>query len=247
MSEFSERFFTSPDSLEAAELRASGELARRWSRGKIAPLLRVYFIMGSADTRGRPPADVLREAIAGGVTLFQFREKGAGALTGPPLLRLARELRAICRASGVPFLVDDDVELALAVGADGVHVGQEDAPAAGLRQRLGPAAILGVSAHTPEEARRAAADGADYIGVGPIYPTGSKPDAKPACGPGLLSALRRYEPDLPMAAIGGLTAGNAAPALAAGADGLAVISAIAAAENPRRAAAELARLYGGGR
>ncbi|MDP4099305.1 thiamine phosphate synthase [Paenibacillus sp. P96] len=206
--------------------------------------LAVYFIMGSINCPDRSPVAVLREAIAGGVTLFQFREKGAGALTGQAAYELARELQAVCREGGVPFIVNDDVDMAAALGADGIHVGQEDAPADSLRDRLGYKAIVGVSAHTLEEAGRAIRDGADYLGIGPVYPTRSKHDARTVQGTRLIQELRGLGIDIPLVGIGGITPGNAPPVLAAGADGVSVISAISGAEDPRQAAAALAALHG---
>ncbi|QWU18378.1 thiamine phosphate synthase [Paenibacillus sophorae] len=203
--------------------------------------LRVYFIMGSVNCR-RPAAAVLEEAIAGGVTIFQFREKGPGALTGEDKFNLARELQRICRAHGVLFIVNDDIDLAIALNADGVHVGQDDEPARVLREQLGGGKIIGVSAHTPEEVRQAIADGADYLGIGPVYPTASKDDARPVQGTILISDLRREGITIPIVGIGGITADNASPVLAAGADGISVISAIAGAEHPQAAAAAFARL-----
>jgi len=209
----------------------------------IRRLLRVYFIMGSVNTAGRQPEAVLVEAIAGGATLFQFREKGSGALEGAAKRELAVRLQALCREAGIPFLVNDDVDLAVEIGADGVHVGQDDAPARTLRARLGADNIIGVSAHTREEARQAIRDGADYIGVGPIYPTSSKDDAAEACGPEFIASLREQGITLPLVAIGGITAANAGPVLRSGADGLSVISAIAGAPDVRRAAAAFSALY----
>ncbi|WP_376717942.1 thiamine phosphate synthase [Paenibacillus forsythiae] len=203
--------------------------------------LRAYFIMGSVNSR-RPAAEVLAEAIAGGVTIFQFREKGAGALTGEAKISLARELQGICRAHGVPFIVNDDIELAIELDADGVHVGQDDESARVLRERLGSRKIIGVSAHTPEEVRQAIEDGADYLGIGPVYPTSSKDDARPVQGTVLIHNLRTEGIAIPMVGIGGITAENASPVLAAGADGVSVISAIAGADDPRVAAAAFARL-----
>ncbi|WP_151734687.1 thiamine phosphate synthase [Paenibacillus tengchongensis] len=200
-------------------------------------LLRLYFIMGSVNCPRLSPADTLREAIAGGVTLFQYREKGAGALQGAAALELGRQLQAICRENSVPFIVNDDIGLAELLDADGVHVGQDDAPARELRRRLGAHKIIGVSAHTVDEARQAVADGADYLGIGPIYPTASKDDARAVQGPPILEELRRCGLDIPLVGIGGITAGSARPVIEAGADGVSVISAIAAAEDIRQASA----------
>ncbi|OQP07327.1 thiamine-phosphate diphosphorylase [Geobacillus sp. 46C-IIa] len=200
--------------------------------------LAVYFIMGSQNSE-RPAADVLKEALDGGVTLFQFREKGANALKGAEKEALARQLQRLCRAYGVPLIVNDDVELAIAIDADGVHVGQDDEDARRVREKIGDK-ILGVSAHNVEEARAAIEAGADYIGVGPIYPTHSKDDASEAQGPGVLRHLREQGIAIPIVAIGGITVDNATAVIEAGADGVSVISAIASAPAPKAAAAALA-------
>lgn len=197
--------------------------------------LRMYLVLGSANCTAEPDW-VVREAIAGGATMVQFREKGRGALTGEPMIQLARRIQNPCRHAGVPFIVNDDVELALKLNADGVHIGQDDESAASVRERIGNR-ILGVSAHTIEEARRAILHGADYIGVGPIYPTTSKEDAKPVQGPALLRALRAAGIDMPIVGIGGITAARAEEVIGAGADGVAVISAVTAAESVRDAVA----------
>lgn len=203
--------------------------------------LQLYFIMGSVNCR-LSPAETLSQAIEGGITLFQFREKGRGALTGQAYFELAQELQQICRSHGVPFIVNDDVDLAVALDADGVHVGQEDEPAAAIRQRLGEHKIVGVSAHSIAEARKAVADGADYLGVGPVYPTSSKEDAEAVQGTRVIEALRGSGIEIPLVGIGGITAFNARPVLDAGADGISVISAIAGAEDIRTAAADFLRI-----
>ncbi|NUK29547.1 thiamine phosphate synthase [Parageobacillus sp. VR-IP] len=201
--------------------------------------LEVYFIMGSVNC-AKPPAEILAEAIAGGITLFQFREKGSGALVGEQKYELAKQLQHICQEHGIPFIVNDDVELALALDADGVHIGQEDGDARIVREKIGDK-ILGVSAHNLQEALAAVAAGADYIGVGPIYPTKSKEDAKKAQGPGIIRLLRRHGIAIPLVAIGGITADNVGEVIAAGADGVSVISAIASAPSPEVAARQLAQ------
>ncbi|MFD2611120.1 thiamine phosphate synthase [Paenibacillus gansuensis] len=198
-------------------------------------MLQLYFVAGTPDCPGGDLARVLAEAIRGGITAYQFREKGPGALHGRARFELAAQLRELCASAGVPFIVNDDVELALALSADGVHVGQTDAPAAEVRRRIG-AMLLGVSAHDAGEARRAAADGADYLGVGPMYPTATKLDARTVQGPGVLSRLRESGLMLPIVGIGGITAARAAAVTGAGADGIAVVSAISRAADPFRAA-----------
>lgn len=215
--------------------------AERLEPGTVRKLLGVYLILGSVNCK-RPPAEILSEAIAGGVTIFQFREKGPGSLEGSAKIALARELQGICRAHGVPFLVNDDIDLAIELDADGVHVGQDDEPARLLRDRLGSGKIIGVSAHTPDEVSQAIADGADYLGIGPVYPTSSKDDARPVQGTILISDLRRAGIDIPLVGIGGITADNAAPVLEAGADGVSVISAITGAASPKEAAQAFSKL-----
>ncbi|MGP4079866.1 thiamine phosphate synthase [Pseudalkalibacillus sp. R45] len=199
-------------------------------------LLKLYFIMGSPNCN-RDPRDVLRGAIDGGVTLFQFREKGEGALTGDAKREFAMELHEICRKAGVPFIVNDDVALALEIGADGVHVGQEDETIEVVRKKIG-SKILGVSAHDVEEARDAVVKGADYIGVGPMFATKTKADAREVRGPEMIERIREAGITLPIVGIGGIQASNAGEVMSAGADGVSVISAISQAEDPKRAARE---------
>lgn len=191
----------------------------------------VYFIAGTQNMKGRSLLVVLEEALAGGIDYFQLREKGDGALTGESLAECAKECQRLCRKYNVPFIVNDDVELALTVGADGIHIGQEDAGAKGVRRLLGPNKILGVSVHSVEEAESALNSGADYVGMGPVFGTRSKADAKsPAGTAGILAVKSRY-PELPVIGIGGITPDNAAQVWRAGAEGVAVISALAEAEN----------------
>lgn len=199
--------------------------------------LRMYLVIGSVNCR-EEPLRVVEEALSGGATMVQFREKGPGALTGEAKLALALELQAACRRAGVPFIVNDDVELAARIGADGIHVGQDDEAAGAVRARIGNR-ILGVSAHTVKEARTALVHGADYIGVGPVYPTISKDDARPVQGTGMIQEMRAQGIQLPIVGIGGITAERAAEVVRAGADGVAVISAVTQAANVREAAGDL--------
>ncbi|KHL93791.1 thiamine-phosphate pyrophosphorylase [Paenibacillus sp. IHB B 3415] len=212
---------------------------KRIDSEEMRKLLKVYFIMGSVNCR-LSPAETLSAAADGGITLFQFREKGPGALTGAALLELGQQLRAICRDRRIPFIVNDDLELAVALDADGVHAGQDDLPARTIRQRLGEHKIIGVSAHNLAEAQQAIADGADYLGIGPVYPTSSKDDAEAVQGTAVIETLRRSGLNIPLVGIGGITLDNALPVIRAGADGISVISAIAGAENIR----ETARAFG---
>lgn len=191
--------------------------------------LALYFIMGSTNTGTQDPLHVLECALRGGITCFQLREKGPGAKRGEALLEFAQQCQELCKEYGVTFIVNDDVDLALALDADGVHVGQEDEQAAIVRKRLGTGKILGVSAHTSDEVLSAIEAGADYIGMGPVYTTTSKPDAKPVAGTQFIQTTRSVYPDLPIVGIGGITVDNFAPVFAAGANGVSVISAIAGA------------------
>lgn len=186
---------------------------------------------------GRGHLEVARAALAGGATLVQLRDKGA---TAAALFRLAAALLPLCRQAGVPLVVNDRLDVALAAGADGVHLGQDDLPAAEARRLLGPDRILGVSAATPAEARAAEQAGADYVGVGPVFPTATKPDAGEAVGLKALAAVRAAVA-IPVLAIGGITAANAGAAVAAGADGVAVISAVSRAPDMAAAVRDLAR------
>ncbi|WP_147535339.1 thiamine phosphate synthase [Bacillus marasmi] len=209
----------------------------RLSRERIIELLPLYFIAGSINCP-KSPGEVVAEAISGGVTLFQFREKGNGALTGSEKKALAIELQQICQAHNVPFLINDDVDLALELDADGVHIGQEDESVESVRARIGDK-ILGVSAHTIEEAELAISQGADYLGIGPVYPTKTKEDAREAAGFTLIQELRNMGNPIPIVGIGGINRENCAAVVAAGANGVSVISAISNAPNVTEAAQQI--------
>jgi len=178
-------------------------------------------------------------ALKGGTAMVQYRCKAGNAD-----LETARALAAACRDFKVPFLVNDSVELALACDADGVHLGQGDQPAVEARRLLGPGKLLGVSAHTVEQALKAEMQGADYLGVGTIFPTQSKDDAHPA-GLAVLKKIRMAV-KIPLIAIGGIDARNCAEVIAAGADGVAVISAVMGDPRPGLAARELALQFKAG-
>lgn len=199
--------------------------------------LSLYFIAGTQDTPG-DLSRVLTEALEAGVTMFQLREKGETSLQSQEeRLQLALELKEICRNFAVPFIVNDDVELAREAGADGLHVGQEDLHAKEARKKIGDKAILGVSVYTREEAAEAVKHGADYIGVGPMYATFSKNDAKAVVGPERITQMRSSGITIPIVAVGGIQPDHTKTILQAGADGVSVISAIASARSPREAAA----------
>ncbi|MBO8171931.1 MAG: thiamine phosphate synthase [Bacillaceae bacterium] len=204
---------------------------------QIRSLLTLYFVMGSLNCN-TDPEEVLSDAIRGGITLFQFREKGDGALTGEDRIYLAKKLFQVCRRHEIPFIVNDDVELALSIEADGIHVGQDDIPAFQARKQAANM-ILGVSAHNLQEARQAIRDGADYLGVGPIYATTTKPDADRVKGPGVIRMLRENGIDVPVVGIGGIQPGKAGEVIRSGADGVAVVSAISGSDTPYEVAKTL--------
>jgi thiamine-phosphate pyrophosphorylase len=197
--------------------------------------LKLYFVMGSQDVGSYDPLTTLEIALKSGITCYQWREKGAESLTGSERFVFAKAARRLCQTYHVPFFVDDDVSLALELNADGVHVGQKDEIAREVRQKIGPAMWLGVSAHSVEEAERALAGGADYIGVGPYKPTQSKADAESPLGDTLIRTLTEMNYPLPMVAIGGVTSADIPAICSAGAAGVAVISAISKAADPAMA------------
>ena len=199
--------------------------------------LLLYAVTDRSWLGERTLAWQVEQALKGGVTMVQLREKH---LDRAAFRTEALELQALCRQYGVPFLINDDVELALEIGADGVHVGQDDLEAGQARAKLGPDRILGVSAHSVEEALRAQAAGADYLGVGAVFPTGTKGDAS-----GLpLSTLKEIccAVDIPVVAIGGIGPGNIGQLKGSGAAGAAVVSAIFAQPDPEGAARTLRAL-----
>ncbi|MCC2259046.1 thiamine phosphate synthase [Intestinimonas aquisgranensis] len=210
---------------------------------KLSPSdLRLYAV---TDRRALPAGVTLAQAVEaaldGGVTCLQLREKEASA---GEILALARTLLPLCRARRVPLLINDRVDIALAAGADGVHLGQEDLPPPEARTLLGPDRILGATAHTVEEALRAQAEGADYLGVGAMFPTGTKTNTIPTSADTLKAICAAVS--IPVVAIGGVTAQNLPTLAGTGIAGAAVVSAIfsqsdlTAAARTLRAAADLA-------
>lgn len=198
---------------------------------KIKSHLALYFVAGTVNSSSPLPF-VLKQAIAGGITIFQFREKGEGALEDRAKEEMARHLLTLCREHRIPFIVNDDVELAVRIGADGVHIGQEDGDASAIRKRIGHTMWLGVSAHDVEEAQAAVEAGADYLGVGPMYETSTKTDTRPVQGPRVIQQIRQTLPNVPIVGIGGIHQGNLGPVIEAGADGIAVVSAISQSADP---------------
>ncbi|MDR2619062.1 MAG: thiamine phosphate synthase [Treponema sp.] len=184
---------------------------------------------------GRPLPEAVEAAIAGGVTMVQLREKDAPARE---FFDIAREVLALTRSRGVPLIINDRLDIALAAGADGVHLGQSDLPCFEARRIAGKDFIIGISAHTPEGALSAQRAGADYIGSGAVFPTGSKADVGAVIG---IEGIRAVADavKIPVVGIGGINPGNAASVIAAGAAGVAVISAILSQPDIRAAALAL--------
>lgn len=201
----------------------------------------LYAILDRSVARGRDLPGLLDAVLAGGCRLVQLREK---TMPLGDLLPLARSLARRCREVGALLIINDRADLALAAGADGLHVGQDDLPARQARGLLRSGMILGVSTHDPEQARRAVADGADYVAVGSIFPTTTKAGFQ-LVGPELIRRVRPEVP-VPLVGIGGITVENAPSVLGAGADAVAVISALCAAPDPEAATrALLARIAPG--
>lgn len=195
----------------------------------------LYLVTDRGLCRGRPLIEVVEQAVAGGVSVVQLREKKASTRF---FVEEAVTIKALLQQHGVPLLINDRVDVALAVGAAGVHLGQEDLPYPMARRLLGPRAIIGLSVETETEVLAAESYDVDYLGVSPLFPTPTKTDTRGSWGlPGLarVRKLSRHR----LVAIGGLNAANAAAAVNAGADSIAVVSAICAADAPGAAAAEL--------
>jgi thiamine-phosphate pyrophosphorylase len=197
-----------------------------------------YFVTDAALSRAGNPSDV-RSAVAAGVGVVQYRAKAG---TARELLREAEALRAICRPP--LFLVNDRVDLALAVDADGVHVGQDDVPCAVARRLLGPGKIIGVSVRSAAEAQEAVRMGADYVAVSPVFSTRTKPDAGSPHGLGVVRAVRQAV-SIPVVAIGGIDLANAREAIEAGADAICAISAVVSSPDVEAQIRSFQRLFTG--
>ncbi|WP_225333086.1 thiamine phosphate synthase [Halomicrobium urmianum] len=198
----------------------------------------VYLVTQESRSRDRTTLEVVRAAVDGGVGVVQLREKD---LPARRRYELGTEVREITREAGVPLIVNDRVDLAQALSADGVHLGDDDLPVDVAREILGEDAIVGRSVSFVDDARAAEAAGADYLGVGAIYATGSKddiPDDEYAVGPERVAAIAEVV-SVPIVGIGGITPDNAAPVVEAGADGVAVISAVTDADDPEATTRDL--------
>lgn len=195
----------------------------------------LYVITDEGLSRGLKHAEIARRAIAGGADVIQLRDK---RLSGKALTQCALEIGKLTKKAGVLLIVNDRLDVALAARADGVHLGQDDIPARLARPLCPPGFVIGVSAGTPEEAIRAEQDGADYIGLGPICHTDSKSDAGPACGLDIIRDVKNRI-SIPVVAIGGIGPSNVKDIIGAGADGVAVISAVVSQDDITLAARRL--------
>ena len=198
-------------------------------------MVRLYLVTDRTRTAGRPLLDVVEQALQGGVDAVQLREKD---LPGGELLELAQPLLALCRRYGARLLINDRIDVALAVGADGVHLPVNSFAPADARRLLGPSALIGASTHSLAEARAAVAGGADFIVFGPVFDTPAKRGFGHPLG---LDALQEVTKNIsqPVSAIGGVTIDRVPDLQQRGAHGIAVVSAILEAEHPRAAAASL--------
>jgi thiamine-phosphate pyrophosphorylase len=197
----------------------------------------VYLVTDPVLVGTRSLLEVVAAAIRGGVRVVQYREKSASTRV---MVDAAADLASLCRRMGAAFLVNDRIDVALAVDADGVHVGQDDMPVAIARRLLGPDKLLGVSVHNEYQIRQAELDGADHVSLSPIFATATKPDHQRPLG---LEGVRSLARDalVPVIAIGGIHSGNAADVIRAGARGVCVVSAIICTPDPEQAARDLRR------
>lgn len=204
---------------------------------KAQPDYSIYLVTDDGCLQGRALLDCVREALEGGVTLVQYRAKTASSAE---MYNEALQLKALCDSFNVPLIINDRLDIAMAVGAAGVHLGQDDLPCAAARKILGEDYIIGVSAHNPAEARAALLCGADYLGCGAVFGTATKADVKKLGTEGLTAICR--EKGLPVVGIGGVTADNYREVRAAGADGAAIVSGILAQPDIRTTVRAIAKV-----
>ena len=201
-------------------------------------LLKLYFICGTTTCLGKDLYTVVEDALKGGITLFQFREKGKGALEGREKVELAIKLQELCKKYNVPFIINDDIELALEIDADGVHVGQDDLGVDEIR-KLMPNKIIGLSIGNEEEFQQSKVEYVDYVGVGPVYVTQSKDDAGGAIGYEGLELMRKLLPQMPLVAIGGIQTQHIKDVMKTNVDGVSIISAISYSDNIEKTVREM--------
>ena len=203
-------------------------------------ILRLYLVTDPVLCGERGVYETCRQALAAGVRTVQLRDKTASTRS---LIRLSLRLASLCRQHGALFIINDRVDVALAADAGGVHLGKDDMPVGTARKILGPAAVIGTSVRSCEEARRAEAQGADYLAANLVFATDTKQDIEGPLGMEGVGELRRAS-ELPLIAIGGIKPSNTAEVLKAGADGIAVVSAIMAADDVEAAVEQFRRIVG---
>ena len=218
---------------------ATSSNSARSVRPGLTDQLRLYLVTDQQALRGRTLTDVVLAAVQGGVTCVQLREKQASTRE---FVALACALNELLTPLGVPLVINDRIDVALASHAQGVHLGQSDMSVEQARQLLPPEVFIGLSVETIEDVARAASQPVDYLGVSPIHSTPTKTDTAPPWGLGGLRQVRAMT-DLPLVAIGGIHLANAAQVLQAGANGLAVVSALCSADDPDAAAKSFRRLF----
>lgn len=204
---------------------------------KAQPDYSIYLVTDDGCLQGRALIDCVREALEGGVTLVQYRAKTASSAE---MYAKALQLKALCDSFNVPLIINDRLDIAMAVGAAGVHLGQDDLPCAAARKLLGEDYLIGVSAHNPAEAKAALQSGADYLGCGAVFGTATKADVKKLGTDGLAAICKAK--GLPVVGIGGVTADNYREVRAAGADGAAIVSGILAQPDIRATVEAIAKV-----
>lgn len=204
---------------------------------KAQPDYSIYLVTDDGCLQGRALIDCVREALEGGVTLVQYRAKTASSAE---MYDEALQLKALCDSFNVPLIINDRLDIAMAVGAAGVHLGQDDLPCAAARKILGEDYIIGVSAHNPAEAKAALQSGADYLGCGAVFGTATKADVKKLGTDGLAAICKAK--GLPVVGIGGVTADNYREVRVAGADGAAIVSGILAQPDIRATVRAIAKV-----
>lgn len=204
---------------------------------KAQPDYSIYLVTDDGCLQGRGLLDCVREALEGGVTLVQYRAKTASSAE---MYAEALQLKALCDSFKVPLIINDRLDIAMAVGAAGVHLGQDDLPCAAARKLLGEDYLIGVSAHNPAEAKAALQSGADYLGCGAVFGTATKADVKKLGTEGLAAICKAK--GLPVVGIGGVTADNYREVRAAGADGAAIVSGILAQPDIRATVKAIAKV-----
>jgi len=195
----------------------------------------LYLVTDRGLSRGRSNPDIIKMAVEGGATVVQLREKKASTRE---FLNEALKVKIYCQQHGITFIINDRIDIATAVDADGVHLGQDDMPIDYARKIIGYGKIIGISAFNVEEAVKAEEMGADYLGISPIYTTPTKPELEQGIGLEGLKKIRQAA-KIPLVAIGGMNRSNAYDVIKAGADGIAVVSGIVSADDPRQAASDI--------